>query len=171
MRVVPTTAAAMILAQIAAGPAAAQSESKTISGEAEVHTATKLTVGGTKVMLYGIAAPRKGEKCTLPSGRIDCGKVATSQLKDLTAGAEVTCEIRGKEIDPPNAKCTVDDYDLSEGMVHAGWARPVAFAPDSLKQAQLEARGEGNGLWAGEFPASVRAVAHEPDPTDAPGQR
>jgi len=165
-----------ILASLTAGlvvcgaalPAAAPSTSATPSGEVAVLTASRLTVDGTEVMLYGIAAPREGEECTLPSGTIDCGKVAASQLMDLTAGTEVTCEIVGTETDPPTAECFAGDYDLSEGMVHSGWARPLAFAPDSLKDAQLTARGQGHGLWAGEFPTSVNAVAHDPDPT---GQR
>jgi len=146
----------------AALAATAQETGKTITGEAEVLDASRLEVAGTEVRLYGIATPAPGETCSLNATRIDCGHVAATQLMDLTAGAEVSCTLQSAETDPPTAKCEVDDYDLSEGMVYTGWARPLAFAPESLKEVQTTARQRRHGLWKGEFPASVNAVAYDP---------
>jgi len=149
--------------QFAAAPSLAQTEEGAkFEGSAEVVSATTLKVEGTLLRLYGIAAPQQGETCRLNGRRIDCGHIAATQLMDLTAGATVTCEIRANETDPPTARCLAGDYDLSEGMVYTGWARPLVFAPDHLKQAQVTARERSNGLWSGEFPASVKAVAYKP---------
>lgn len=149
--------------QAVSGPASAQLEKGArLEGPAEVVSASTLKIEGTLLRLYGIAAPQQGESCPLNGRRIDCGHIAATQLMDLTAGATVTCDIREHETDPPTARCLAGDYDLSEGMVYTGWARPLVFAPDQLKQAQETARERGNGLWKGDFPASVKAVAYKP---------
>jgi len=153
----------ILLWQSTVVPATAQSEKTTVSGPAEVVTASVLEVGGMQLRLYGIAAPQKGERCPLNGRDIDCGHVAATQLMDLTAGATVTCEIQSEETEPPTAKCLAEDYDLSEGMVYTGWARPLVFAPDTLKEVQETARTRRHGLWAGDFPPSVKAVAYTPE--------
>jgi len=73
----------ILLWQSTVVPATAQSEKTTVSGPAEVVTASVLEVGGMQLRLYGIAAPQKGERCPLNGRDIDCGHVAATQLMDL----------------------------------------------------------------------------------------
>ncbi len=64
----------------------------TISGPVKVIDAMTLKVGGQLIRLSGIAAPKPGDRCTLRNATIPCGRVATTALMDLTAGAEVHCQ-------------------------------------------------------------------------------
>ncbi len=126
-----------------------------LSGEARVEDAATLSIDGHRVRLYGIAAPVPGDMCPLRGTRIDCGHIAATALMDLVAGARVRCEILDADPAPPLARCLSDGYDLSEGMVYTGWARPLPGAPANLREAEARAREGRHGLWRGAFPPAV----------------
>lgn len=147
------------LALLVAGAAQAQ---ETVEGPATVEDAATIAVEGRTLRLYGIAAPRPGERCTMRGVEIDCGHIAATALMDLTVAAEVTCRILDAGAEPPVALCTAGGYDLSEGMVHTGWARPLPGAAEKLFRSQELARSRDQGLWSGTFPDSVEAAAGPP---------
>lgn len=146
-----------VLSQLIVGPAMA----KTVSGPAKVIDAATLNVAGQAVRLRGIVVPKPGDECPLRNVTIPCGHVAASALKDLTAGAEVRCEIHGD----PNARgilpatCTSGGYDLAEGMIYTGWARPNKNATARYREVEKAARKRKRGLWRGEFPDAVNKAA------------
>ena len=146
-----------ILSHFVVAPAAAEM----LSGPVKVIDAANLRVGGQLVRLQGIAAPESGDRCPLRTVTIKCGRIATTALMDLTAGAKVQCEPHGK----PNAKgvylatCKANGYDLSEGMVYTGWARPVKGSPKRYRAIEAGARKRGRGLWRGDFPDAVNKAA------------
>ncbi|MDA1098163.1 MAG: thermonuclease family protein [Proteobacteria bacterium] len=129
----------------------------TISGPVEVIDAATLRVGGKIVRLSGIAAPGPDDQCTLRGMNFACGRVATTALMDLTAGAEVSCQTHG----PSGvsgvilATCAASGYDLSEGMIYTGWARPDQRATARYHEVEKSARNRRRGLWRGEFPKAV----------------
>jgi endonuclease YncB( thermonuclease family) len=146
-----------ILSQLLVAPAAAES----LSGPVKVIDAANLRVGGQLVRLHGIAAPMPGDRCALRGVTMRCGRIATTALMDLTAGASVQCQTHGK----PSAEgiylatCKANGYDLSEGMVYTGWARPAKGAPSRYRDIEAGARKRGRGLWRGDFPDAVNKAA------------
>ncbi len=140
-----------MLLVLAALPAAAQR----LAGEARVEDAATLSIDGHRMRLYGIATPVLGDMCPLRGTRIDCGHIAATALMDLVAGVRVRCEILDADREPPLARCLSDGYDLSEGMVYTGWARPLPGAPANLRAAETKAREGRHGLWRGAFPPAV----------------
>ena len=137
---------------LAALPAAAAQQ---LTGEARVVDAATLSIDGRSVRLYGIATPVLGDMCPLRGTRIDCGHIAATALMDLVAGTRITCTILDGEREPPLARCLSGGYDLSEGMVYTGWARPLPEAPANLRDAEKAAREGRHGLWRGAFPPAV----------------
>jgi len=138
----------------------------TISGPVKVINAATLKVGGQLIRLSGIAAPKPGDECTLRNATIPCGRVATTALMDLTAGVEVRCQTH----DGANAKgivlatCTAGGYDLSEGMIYTGWARPDKAASPRYRAVEKAAQKRRRGLWRGEFPRAVNEAADRANP-------
>ncbi|MDP7548593.1 MAG: thermonuclease family protein [Alphaproteobacteria bacterium] len=133
----------------------------TISGPVEVVDAATLRIGGQLVRLNGIAAPKPGDQCLMRGRQIPCGRVATTALKDLTAGMVVRCQTHGRA-GPRGvilATCAADDYDLSEGMIYTGWARPDKRATARYREVEKAARKRRRGLWRGEFPKAVNRAA------------
>jgi endonuclease YncB( thermonuclease family) len=134
---------------------------ETLTGAVKVIDAATLSVGGRIVRLHGITAPAPADVCPFREKTIPCGETATTALMDLTAGASVSCETRGHADGTTYATCIAGGYDLSEGMVYTGWARPVAGAPARYLAAQDRARARNNGLWQGRFPAAVDTAAKQ----------
>ena len=146
-----------VLSHLIIGPAVAGS----ISGPVEIIDAATLRVGGQMVRLNGIATPKPGDQCPLRGMQIPCGRVATTALKDLTAGAAVRCQTHGQSGAPGVilATCAADGYDLSEGMIYTGWARPDKGATARYREVEKAARKRRRGLWRGEFPKAVNRAA------------
>lgn len=133
----------------------------TISGSVKVIDAATLRVGEHTVRLHGIATPLPGDHCKLANKIIPCGRVAATALMDLTAGALAGCKAHGRPDSNGviTATCTAGGYDLSEGMIYTGWARPNAEATARYREVEIAARKRKRGLWRGEFPAAVNRVA------------
>lgn len=148
---------ALMTLLIGSGPLAAED----VFGDARVIDASTLEVTGVTVHLYGIAAPKPGDECPIRGTIRDCGHIAATGLMDLTIASTVRCRSLGGEEEhrPRVRRCTVDGYDLSEGMVYTGWARALPEAPQSLHEAERVARSRVHGLWQGVFPAHVDAAA------------
>ncbi|MCG8691124.1 MAG: thermonuclease family protein [Minwuiales bacterium] len=150
-----TTLAAFIAAALAlALPAAAADD---LTGPATVIDGETLQVAGARLRLAGIDAPEPEQRCRRAGRALDCGQIAASQLADITAGATVVCRPAGPvRAGARLATCNSDGYDLSYGMVYAGWA----FADGSpYRSAESEARSARRGIWAYDFvpPSEWRA--------------
>lgn len=132
---------------------------ETLTGAVKVIDASTLSVAGRVVRLHGIKAPAPGDICPFRNKTIPCGEIATTALMDLTAGAQVTCKTHGSGEGVTLATCKAGGYDLSEGMVYTGWARPLAGAPARYLTAQKKSQNRNNGLWQGKFPDAVNQAA------------
>ncbi len=139
---------ALALAFWVAQPAAAAE----LSGRPTVIDGETLEVAGRRVRLTGIDAPEPTQVCRRAGRDIDCGVIATAQLKDITAGATVACRSDGLEhAGLPGARCTAAGYDLAYGMVYAGWALADPGQPSRYATVEAEARAAGRGIWRYRF--------------------
>lgn len=130
---------------------AAMAEPSTI-GLPEVVDGETLRVGGKTFRLYGIDAPDIAQTCEIRGRTYNCGRVSMTALMDLVAGVKIRCAPRRNSPGTPAvAHCFAAGYDLSEGMVHTGWA--LAMPRDGTKYARIEARAKTakRGLWKGKF--------------------
>jgi len=127
-------------------PAAAQD----LSGAPTVMTGDTIEIAGTRVRLYGIDAPEEGQSCSLNDKTYDCGLVAASGLKDLTAGARLTCVAEGTASDGmPLVTCRDQDgFDVNRNMVYTGWALADPHVP-RYAAIEANARTKRRGLWRG----------------------
>ncbi len=139
--------AAMLLISVA--PAGAQTATV---GTPEVVDGETVRVAGKTFRLHGIDAPDLAQKCEIRGRVYNCGRVSMTALMDLVAGVEIRCvPRRGANASPVLANCFADGYDLSEGMVHTGWA--LAMPRHDTKYARIEAKAKKakRGLWKGKF--------------------
>ena len=158
---------AVVTLFLAAVPALGE---EVLEGTPEIIDGDTLVLDGMRLQLVGIDAPELGQACVLRSKDYDCGDIARSALLDLTAGSRVTCRrvapsdtapVDGEPIaaaaadgsrkDGGPALCTVDGYDLSEGMVYTGWALAEPSEPRRYRSFQSGARAAKRGLWRGAF--------------------
>jgi len=121
-------------------------------GPPEVIDGETVRLGGKTFRLHGIDAPDIAQTCEIRGRAYNCGRVSMTALMDLVAGVEIRCVARpGATGGPVPANCFAAGYDLSEGMVHTGWA--LAMPRHGTKYAGIEARARkaGRGLWQGKF--------------------
>ncbi|MCZ6721824.1 MAG: thermonuclease family protein [Proteobacteria bacterium] len=123
-------------------------------GPAKVIAGDRLEVAGITLRLNGIDAPEPGQICRVKDRPYDCGKVAASALKDLTAGGPVRCLLEAeRDSGEMIAVCFAEDYDLSEGMVYTGWALAYPRAESPYRRFEEGARAARRGMWRGDFVA------------------
>ena len=141
----------MIFAGVAVAAAwfAAQSGNE-ITGFARVLDGDSIVIGGREMRLEGIDAPEGKQLCTrsIDNQQYQCGQQSRDWLKKLISGNEIKCE--GWEEDKYQrllVTCWRGKVDLNRKMVRDGWA--VSFG--LYEGEELAARGEGKGLWQGDF--------------------
>ncbi len=124
------------------------------AGPATVIDGNTLEVAGARLRLYGIDAPDLDQPCRLRGRTQACGVIARAALMDLTAGATLDCEMRGRDAAGRTlATCTADGYDVAEGMVYTGWALALDGAPARYHSVERQAKAARRGLWLGQFTA------------------
>lgn len=142
---------AAVLGLVFAAPGRADMTDDVV-GSARVIDGATVEVEGRRLRLEGIAAPAPGTRCRLRGNEQDCGRISTAALIDLTAGVEIACLLRADTAQDGTryARCHADGYDLSEGMVHAGWARADLGQTDRYVAFEAEARAARRGMWRSE---------------------
>ena len=153
-------AVALVLAL--ALPAAAQTKPQaspaaappvTVSGVGVAMSGDLLTVSGSSVRLYGIAAPMAGETClTRYSVTYDCYRHATDVLQTLIGSAPVSCVItttdrNGQQV----GVCRVGGTDLAAALVARGWAFAYRRLTPVYVGAEAFAESHRLGMWAGKI--------------------
>lgn len=120
-----------------------------ITGTPTIIDGETLEVGGKRFKLWGIDAPDARQTCNIRRRDYNCGRISTTALMDLVAGVSVTCRpVKGSK---GVARCYAGGYELSEGMIHTGWA--LAMPRDHARFAPIEKKAAAarRGLWQGEF--------------------
>lgn len=154
----------LCLVAIGPNPSRAQSQGKSIIGQATVVDGDTIKIGADTIRLWGIDAPEAKQLC----GTDPCGQQATEVLQMLVERAPlVICQERTKDrYERSVAVCRARGMDLSAAMVWTGHA--MAFRRYSLDYVAEEdnARSENRGAWAQGFgdPAAFRnPEAAQPD--------
>lgn len=120
---------------------------------AKAITGDKIELAGKQYCLADIDAPEPAQQCTLPNGKsYNCGRIATTALMDLLAGASVQCRPTKKYLNGcAIAYCKADGFDLSANMVHTGWALAAPKARGRYTTIEGKAKAGKRGLWRGRF--------------------
>lgn len=143
-----TCLAAVALVAFSA-PATAQSP---LWGIGRAGDGDSLTVGKTKVRLFGIDAPELRQSCIRDGQQWTCGANAAEELSNLVTGKQVRCVSMGvDQYGRVLGRCTVGTLDVNGAMVAGGYA--VAFRRYSTEYVAAEDNAKANrrGLWAGTF--------------------
>ncbi len=123
-----------------------------VAGPATVIDGDTLEIRGQRIRLHGIDAPETGQTCLRDGAPWDCGRAAAELLRELTAGKRVVCAERATGGDGLlEAKCKAAWLDLGAEMVTRGMALPEPRNPSDYLRNYQEARGRGNGIFAGPF--------------------
>ncbi len=116
-------------------------------------TGDRIELQGKQYCLADIDAPEPAQQCTLANGKpYNCGRIATTALMDLLAGASVQCTSTKKYSNGcAIAYCKADGFDLSANMVHTGWALAAPDARGRYTTIEEKAKAGKRGLWRGRF--------------------
>jgi len=135
------------LAMLAA-PAMAQ-DADTVTGPARSVDADIIMVNDQRVILFGIDAPERSQRCFVADRIWACWDAAKATLDTILSEGEVTCTLSG-EPDPFNRRlgtCTVGGKDVGEEMVRAGMAMAYLEQSEDYVPAEAEAKTAQLGFW------------------------
>lgn len=124
-----------------------------IIGNAFVVDGDTLAISGVRVRLVDIDAPELDQTCIDNQGRDwPCGSQASSQLRALVRGHDLTCQPRSHDkYGRTLAICSLPDKtDVNAWMVQQGWAVSYDYA-NFYGARQAEAKAAKRGIWAGAF--------------------
>jgi len=130
-------------------------------GAAEVTGPAKLSLGGKRILLWGIDAPVRGQPCYAGNKAWDCATASAKMLLNLVGDQEIACETR--RVDRYGrvfAVSTAGEVDVNRALVEAGMAVALPRETTDYVAAEAEAKAKGIGVWRGPFtaPADYREM-------------
>lgn len=125
-------------------------------GRASVIDADTIEIHGQRIRLNGIDAPESRQTCQDKAGKpYRCGQAAALALDDYLAASR---PVRCIEVDRDRYKRMVADCFRADGQNVAAWLARNGHALDWPKYSkgryaaeQEAAKGEGAGMWQGQF--------------------
>ena len=153
---------------------AAALPSSPIYGLAAGGDGDSLTIGPTRVRLFGVDAPEFDQVCKRGNAQWACGQEAASRLAKLVTGREVRClPVSEDQYGRMLARCSVGGVDVNRTMVSTGYA--VAYRQYSTDYVRDEEKAKlaRLGLWSGTFvvPSEVRASGRAKTSPVRPAER
>jgi endonuclease YncB( thermonuclease family) len=140
---------AVLIAFIFIDTSKAQAEDNQISGIPDVIDADILKFGQQRVILWGIDAPERPQKCWMNNKVWGCHEAAKRQMELLAGRGEVTCVMRG-DPDPIGRRfgvCTSGGEDLNAEMIKAGMALAFEEQTKEYFPQMIDAITAEVGLW------------------------
>jgi len=126
-----------------------------VFGQIKVIDGDTLIFKGEKIRLDGIDAPETAQTCIKNNKTWNCGKEATSALKNLIGQISdegFACEGKTKDkYDRRIATCFHGHIHINEWMVENGWAIAYRYYSKKYIKSENKARQNKKGLWQGEF--------------------
>ena len=111
-----------------------------------------LEIGGTRIRLFGIDAPERGQSCQAGGELWICGGLAKLRLQDRISGRRVVCEERDRDrYGRIVAVCRAGGEDLNAWMVSEGWALAYRRYSEAYVDEEARAKSARAGVWRGEF--------------------
>ncbi|MBF0124144.1 MAG: thermonuclease family protein [Magnetococcales bacterium] len=124
-----------------------------ITGGVRVVDGDTLSMGKTRIRLYGIDAPEKAQPCQRKGSEYGCGQQAAEQLRQFVGSKKVVCDEKNQDrYGRTVAVCRVGKTEINRWMVEQGWA--VAYRQYGGKAyvpAEEIARRDKRGIWEGTF--------------------
>lgn len=151
-----------MLAVVLLAAAAASVPTQPLHGIARATDGDSLTIGETRVRLFGIDAPEFDQVCTRGSRQWSCGMEAANQLSKLVTGRQVQCDQLGTDkYGRALGRCFVGTVEVNGAMVAMGYALAFRRYSEDYVASEESAKASKRGLWSGTFemPAEVRATA------------
>lgn len=151
-----------VIALIAAVAAVFLPPASTLAGRAEAVDGDTLRIGGARIRLMGLDAVELDQQCRRAGVEWACGRDARQFVAELLQAKETFCASGGRDqYGRVLARCTVNDRDLGDEIVRAGWATADIEYAIPLAEARLNQRG----IWTGEFdePADWRRSHGDPN--------
>jgi endonuclease YncB( thermonuclease family) len=131
------------------GFAAAQ-DGAVIEGPATMDDADIVTIGDARIILWGVDAPEKRQKCTDATGQPwNCYETARREMELLVEAGPWTCTEHGKPDRYENifAVCEVAGTNVNSHLVRKGFAVAYIDQSDLFEADQNAAKAEKIGLW------------------------
>lgn len=139
--------------------------SSPIVGTAQAGDGDSLTIGSTRIRLFGIDAPELDQTCQRNGATWPCGADAADRLARLVNGRHVTCiPVSLDPYDRVVARCTTIGTDINQAMVASGYALAFRKFSTLYVAAEDQAKAAKRGIWSGTFalPSEVRARMSKP---------
>ncbi|OSQ45697.1 thermonuclease family protein [Thalassospira alkalitolerans] len=169
----------ILVLMIATGLASLQAAQNTASaapgaaGFPDVLQGDKLRFGNMIVELFGIRAPRPGMICRAGSVEFQCGNAAMQALDRIIDNYAIACQqVSDVQLFPMLTECHMGQSDINRLLLRAGWAIVDMNSCDSNPSCQTylsdqaHARNNRNGMWMGDLPYELVALAAKPKRED-----
>ena len=123
-----------------------------VSGQARMIDGDSLEIGGTRVRLFGIDAPERGQSCREEGKLWICGGLARVRLEERISRRTVVCEERDRDrYGRIVAVCRAGGEDLNAWMVSEGWALAYRRYSEAYVEEEARAKAAQQGIWRGDF--------------------
>lgn len=137
-----------------------------VQGRVSVLAGDSVRMGDKTIMLVGIEAPDKEQRCTRSGNRRwKCGEAAADALRDKIRSRSLTCQPEGTDAGGRTlARCTAGGEDIAAAMVREGHVFSAGGLFARYGSEEKEARLKKAGMWAAgdaERPADWRAKRWE----------
>ena len=121
-----------------------------VSGRARVIDGDAIEVAGTRIRLFGIGAPERGQGCQAGGELWICGGLARLMLEDRISGRTVVCVERDQDCyGRIVAVCRAAGEDLNAWMVSEGWALTCRRYANDYVDEEGDAKAARRGVWPG----------------------
>jgi endonuclease YncB( thermonuclease family) len=126
--------------------------SQSIDGVANVRDGDTLVIDGQKIRLQGIDAPELHQTCNQNQQSYPCGRQSKQQLKQLTDGMIVRCEIAAYDkYQRALGHCFVGEMNLNAQMVASGHALAYTHYSKRYLLQEIQSRQKRVGIHAGTY--------------------
>ncbi|WP_417810219.1 thermonuclease family protein [Thalassospira alkalitolerans] len=169
----------ILVLMIATGLASLQAAQNTASaapgaaGFPDVLQGDKLQFGNMIVELFGIRAPRPGMICRAGSVEFQCGNAAMQALDRIIDNYAIACQqVSDVQLFPMLTECHMGQTDINRLLLRAGWAIVDMNSCDSNPSCptyladQTHAKDNRKGMWMGDLPYELVALAAKPKRKD-----
>jgi len=142
--------AALALAALVGGIALPAAAEDPVAGPAKVVDADIVMVGKQRVILWGVDAPERTQKCYVGDLMWGCYDAAKSALADLIATGDTTCTLIPGDPDKFNRRygtCQSAGKDIGAELIRGGFARAYVEQTDMYVPQEEEAKTAQIGIF------------------------
>lgn len=123
-----------------------------VVGKARVHDGDSVTIGKTKVRLWGIDAPELQQSCKGREGDVPCGTQSRDALREIINDQSLSCVQKDTSYDRVVAQCYAGQVDIAQAVIKRGYAISEWYHSKAPYQADERLAKAGLvGIWDSQF--------------------